>query len=486
MHTLTDLAQAAARSNLHHEDLDWLHLILADWQVVSDLAGADLVMWVRTHDGRFLAIAHARPATASTIHMDDVVDMYIQPSRQTLLEEAMETRQIASPPGARWMGTYSMSEVAIPVVRSGQAIAVITRETNLSSPGFLGGAETWTPHAADILCKMITRGEYPYDATPVSVTHGQPRVMDGALLLDSEGVVQKVTPNAVSCLRRLGIRHNPVGRLLIEDVTDVLKQDQTIEETLAVVVTGKAAWRAEVESSRATVTMRALPLLEGDKRVGAVLLTRDVSEMRRRELELMTKDATIREIHHRVKNNLQTVSALIRLQARRSDSEEVRAALSEAERRVTTIATVHAALSQNVDETVDFDEVAKKVLHLAVVLAKTNQQVSVDVRGHFGKVNADAAQALATVLTELVTNSVEHGYRDYGGLVSIEAERNGRRLEVTVSDDGLGIEPDKAKSGLGTQIVSTVVAGELAGTITWDRRKHGPGTIVRVNANLDN
>ena len=133
--------------------------------------------------------------------------------------------------------------------------------------------------------------------------------------------------------------------------------------------------------------------------MGAVLLTRDVSEMRRRELELMTKDATIREIHHRVKNNLQTVSALIRLQARRSDSEEVRAALSEAERRVTTIATVHAALSQNVDETVDFDEVAKKVLHLAVVLAKTNQQVSVDVRGHFGKVNADAAQALATVLT---------------------------------------------------------------------------------------
>ncbi|HHT41129.1 MAG TPA: sensor histidine kinase, partial [Actinomyces sp.] len=239
------------------------------------------------------------------------------------------------------------------------------------------------------------------------------------------------------------------------------------------------------ESARATVTMRAVPLLEGETRLGAVLLTRDVSEMRRRELELMTKDATIREIHHRVKNNLQTVSALIRLQARRSDNEEVRAALTEAERRVTTIATVHAALSQNVDETVDFDEVGKQVLHLAVVLAKTNQQVQVEVTGHFGKVDADAAQALATVLTELVTNSVEHGYSDYGGVVRVHASRRGHRLEVTVSDDGLGIDEGRAKSGLGTQIVSTVVAGELAGTIEWEKRTASPGTIVRVHANLE-
>ncbi|MDO5035121.1 MAG: sensor histidine kinase [Actinomycetaceae bacterium] len=485
MQTLTDLAHAAARSNLHHEDLDWLHLILADWQVVSDLAAADLVMWVRTYDGRYLSVAHARPATASTVHLDDVVNMYIQPSRQEIFDQAMETRTVIRPRGARWLGTYSMTEVVIPVVRKGRAIGVITRESNLSSPRFLSDEEDWTLTAADHLSDMIARGQYPYDATPVSVTHGQPRVMDGALCVNREGVVVEATPNAVSCLRRLGIRQHPVGRALVEDVTEVLKRDQTIEETLAVVVTGKAAWRAELESPRATVTMRALPLFEGEERIGAVLLTRDVSEMRRRELELMTKDATIREIHHRVKNNLQTVSALIRLQARRSDNEEVRAALSEAERRVTTIATVHAALSQNVDETVDFDEVAKKILHLAVVLAKTNQQVSVDVRGHFGKVHADAAQALATVLTELVTNSVEHGYRDYGGLVIVEAERNGHRLDVTVSDDGLGIDSGKAKSGLGTQIVATVVAGELSGTITWERRRLTPGTIVRVHANLD-
>lgn len=485
MQSLTELARAASGSNLYHEDLDWLHLILADWQVISDLAAADLVLWVKTHDGRFQSVAHARPATASTVHLDDVVGMYIQPTRQEPLQKALDTQEVVRPAAARWAGAYSMTEVVIPVVRKGRAIAVITRESNLSAPRFLSGAENWTLDAADVLAEMIARGEYPYDATPTSVTHGQPRVMDGALLLDRDGVVREATPNAVSCLRRLGIRENPVGRTLIEDVTEVVKQDQKIDETLAVVVAGKASWRAELESTRATVTMRAVPLLQGKERLGAVLLTRDVSEMRRRELELMTKDATIREIHHRVKNNLQTVSALIRLQARRSDNEEVRAALTEAERRVTTIATVHAALSQNVDETVDFDEVGKQVLHLAVVLAKTNQHVKVDIRGRFGHVHADAAQALATVLTELVTNSVEHGYRDYGGVVVVEAKRNGHKLEVTVSDDGLGIEEGRAKSGLGTQIVSTVVVGELAGSIEWQRRTTGPGTIVRLYANLE-
>lgn len=485
MQSLTDIALAAAGSDLTEADLDWLHLVLADWQVMSDLAAADLIMWIPTDDGQFLSVAHARPASAATVHLDDVVGMNIQPTRAALLSEAMRTQQVTRPAAARWVGSYSMTEVAIPVVRDHTAIAVITCESNLSSPSFLSGAENWTSDAADILAQMMSRGEYPYDATPTSIAHGQPRVMDGALLLDPNGVVQEATPNAVSCLRRLGIKHHPVGQSLVEDITAIVKPDQQIDETLAVVVMGKASWRAEIESARATVTIRAVPLTERGQRLGAVLLTRDVSETRRRELELMTKDATIREIHHRVKNNLQTVSALLRLQARRSDSKKVRAALSEAERRVSTIATVHAALSQNVDARVDFDEVAKQILRLAAAVAKTDHPVNVEINGNFGSVGADAAQALATVLNELVTNSVEHGFAKHGGTVVVEAQRDGNDLQVTVTDDGEGIEPGRARTGLGTQIVSTVVVGELRGSINWEARTDVPGTRVHINAELD-
>ena len=80
------------------------------------------------------------------------------------------------------------------------------------------------------------------------------------------------------------------------------------------------ARRTELVSGEAHLMVRVLPLVDGRERVGSVVLCRDVSDLRSKERELVTKDATIREIHHRVKNNLQTVAALLRMQARRIES----------------------------------------------------------------------------------------------------------------------------------------------------------------------
>ncbi len=478
------LAEEASRQPLSEKDIEWLHLLLADWQVLADLAAADLVLWLPTDDDRFIAVAHCRPATSSTVHLDDIIGLYLPAAREVDLRRAIATGQVVRPAQARWAGTYSMRETCVPIFHDGRIIAVMTREANLSSPRLTMGFEGWTVEVADMLCQMMTRGEYPYESTPTVAAHGVPRVLDGVILLDPDGVVLQSTPNATSCLRRLGIRRSVVGRILAEDITEVVADEAMVEETLAVVVMGRAAWRVEIEAHASTVTMRALPLHEGRKRLGAVILTRDVSEMRRREQELMTKDATIREIHHRVKNNLQTVSALLRLQARRSDSEGVKQALAEAERRVQAIATVHAALSQNVDETVEFDEVARSVLRMSGAVASTDHSVEVVTTGHFGTMSADHAQALATVLNELVANSVEHGLAGRDGTVRIDAHREENLLEVTVTDDGIGLEPGTPMTGLGTQIVHQMVRGELHGTIDWEPGDPC-GTVVSLKLHLD-
>src|SRR5690242_20990788 len=106
--------------------------------------------------------------------------------------------------------------------------------------------------------------------------------------------------------------------------------------------------------------LRALPLQAPGGEAGALVLVRDVTEVRRRDRALMTKDATIREIHHRVKNNLQTVAALLRLQARRVDAPEAKLALQESVRRVASIALVHETLSMSSDEAVDFDSIVDR------------------------------------------------------------------------------------------------------------------------------
>src|SRR5690606_38527572 len=136
------------------------------------------------------------------------------------------------------------------------------------------------------------------------------------------------------------------GEALPEVTTDLIGGRAVVDESLPVVLTGRAPWRADVEAGGGVVALRAIPIRHEGERVGAILLVRDVTEVRRQERELLTKDATIREIHHRVKNNLQTVASLLRIQARRTHSDEAREALQQAMRRVSAIAVVHDTLSE--------------------------------------------------------------------------------------------------------------------------------------------
>ena len=199
----------------------------------------------------------------------------------------------------------------------------------------------------------------------------------------------------------------------------MLRENDPVLETLPLVLSGKAAVDSELDANKSAVSMRSLPLMDANGRVGAVVLCRDVTELRRREKELQTKDATISEIHHRVKNNLQAVSALLRLQARKTKSEEVKKELKEAQRRVQTIAMVHEGLNQTADEIVDYDKVISSLLKMAVDLATMrDQHIDIDFIGRFGMMPAQDATPLSLVLTELITNSVEHGFEGRKKVIS--------------------------------------------------------------------
>jgi two-component sensor histidine kinase len=283
-----------------------------------------------------------------------------------------------------------------------------------------------------------------------------------------------------------------IGDSLVELTSGLLEYDTTVDESMPLVLMGRAPWRTDIETSKAAISLRSIPLSNHGERIGAILLCRDVTELRRQELDLMTKDATIREIHHRVKNNLATVAALLRLQSRRLDNPEAKAALEEAMRRVSTISMVHEFLSQTLDQDVDLDEMLNRTLRLTADVASTRTSVRLVQTGSFGPIPAEHATALALVLTELVTNAVEHGFPDNreSGTVWIEVNRTGQDLQVVIADDGVGMEwqpaePGKrrAESGLGNQIVRTLVANELGGVINWKTREGG-GTEVEIKSKL--
>jgi two-component sensor histidine kinase len=209
--------------------------------------------------------------------------------------------------------------------------------------------------------------------------------------------------------------------------------------------------------------------------------------LRHRERELITKDATIREIHHRVKNNLQTVAALLRLQARRLKAAEARAALEEAVRRVGSIAIVHETLSHALDEVVDFDDIAGRVAMMAAEVSAPEARVKPGLHGKFGQLPASVATAMALVLTELLQNALQHGLtRPTGtalrGKLDVTAHRGGGQLTVTVTDNGVGLPEDfdlDSTASLGLQIVRTLVVAELGGRLEVAPQPGG-GTRVLV------
>lgn len=461
-------------------EYEHLSLLVSDWQIIADLSFADLVLWRRSGEG-FVAIAQCRPSTGSTVHLEDVVGRAADAARVEHLHNAVEQGTLVTARVPRWDESGAVREEAVPVVMDGNAIAVVTRETSQAVSRSSSRLELNYRGAADDILMMVTRGEFPVTTSITGPRRGAPRVGDGVLRLDSTGHVLYASPNAMSCFHRLGVHGTLVNRSLPR-VTSELVAGGDFDETLAMVVMGRAPWRTDIEANGTALSVRAIPVRNHGERTGAVLLCRDVSDLRRRERELITKDATIREIHHRVKNNLQTVAALLRMQSRRVDAPEAKEALQEAMRRVSTIAMVHETLSATLDELVNFDDLVTRTLRMAADVASEGVQVKILHEGDFGLIPAQHASPLALVLTELVTNAVEHGLvgRSYGTVV-VTAKRDGEALDITIVDDGSGLSADP--QGLGSQIVRTLVENELTGTITWEARTP-PDTGTEVHLSL--
>ena len=228
----------------------------------------------------------------------------------------------------------------------------------------------------------------------------------------SAGLARSRTPARTRCRLTAGsgLTADLVGKQLGPLTARLCAGRVPRDDSLMVAASGRAHAETEVDANGSVVQLRTIPLIVDGERAGALILLRDVTELRHRERELLTKDATIREIHHRVKNNLQTVAALLRLQARRLHAPEARAALDEAVRRVGSIAMVHETLSHVPDEVVDFDDIAGRVAMMAVEVSAPEARVTPRLLGEFGLLPALVATPLALVLTELLQNALQHGF----------------------------------------------------------------------------
>ncbi len=487
---MSTLADLLARTALSRADGDVLRRLVAEWQLMSDLSFADLVLWVRTREGTWLAAAHQRPTTGPTSHPEDVVGTVLDDGGGDRLDRAWSGRRAVRDAEPEWRGRTPVRTEAVPVLRAGRPVAVLSRETHLGAGRMPSQLELAYLSVAGELLQMVAEGAFPYPGQGPD-PESAPRVGDGLLRLDRTGHVVYASPNALSAFRRLGVGGDLLGAHLGHTIAALPVPGSLDEPRGSAAVAAALRFLeprdSEVEAQGATVLLRVMPLVPGGEPRGALALVRDVTELRSRDRQLMGKDATIREIHHRVKNNLQTVAALLRLQARRLPDPSARAALEESVRRVASIAMVHETLSLALDESVAFDGIADRVLAMCAEVAVPEAQVEVLRRGGFGVLPAEVATPLSMVLTELVQNAVEHGYpAGGGGRIEVRVDRADDALRVVVADDGAGL-PEGFDAGastrLGLQIVRTLVEGELRGALVL-RARPGGGAEAAVSLPL--
>ena len=465
MATIGELARQ--HTSLSKDQVSHLINLTSEWGMLADLCFSDLMLHVPCEDGTWIVISQVRAATGQTLYIDDRVGVTSFVAEVPLIEKAFHTCTIIEDEIFFEGVDDDCRIMAIPVVHQGVVISVLSREWSRRTGRQLGELERNYLDLFNTFASMIVRGEFPFLGR-VADSSVAPRVGDGAIVLDGKARVRYASPNATSALHRVGISTNAVGQTLAELGVNDSSVRQAFERKEPVVEEFE-------QNTEVTLLTRCLPLVvttNGESEVtGALMLVRDVSELRRRDRLILSKDATIREIHHRVKNNLQTISSLLRLQARRLQSAEAKAAVTESVRRIRTIALVHEALSREPGDDVAFVEIVRPLLRLVEEsLQSPDRPMKFEVMGDGGRLPATVVTPLSVVLTELLQNAVDHGYTegDGGGSVVVRLGCTDTELTVAVIDDGRGIAPDFSlddATGLGLSIVRTLVTTELAGSI---------------------
>jgi two-component sensor histidine kinase len=476
MATLAELLRD--RATVPEVVVEHLQRLVGSWGILSDLSFSDLLLFVpaATGPGRFVVVGQVRPTTSQTLHLEDLLGREVSDADRPVLSRAWALGSVVEAEMQVGASSERARVVCIPVRHDGEVVAVMTRESPLVVGRRAGELERVYVGVFDRLARMVAAGAFPF---PVDepLSSEAPRVGDGVMTLDSSERVEFASPNAVNAMHRLGVYRGILGSSLPE---------LGIEHSpVPTAFRDRAPASDELELGDVAVFIRCIPLLDQSKVSGALVLVRDVTDIRRRDRMLLGKDVALREVHHRVKNNLQTISSLLRLQARRLPKSEARHALEEAERRVRSIAVVHEILSRDTAEEVDFNDILPSLVRMAEDLSSTSSPVKVTWSGEAGEMGAHIATPLAVALNELLQNAVEHAFVE-GGEPSAGAEvqlsllRRGDVLAVQVRDNGVGWPPGfsiESTPSLGLSIVRGLVNSQLGGKI---RLYNDNGAVVEL------
>lgn len=219
---------------------------------------------------------------------------------------------------------------------------------------------------------------------------------------------------------------------------------------------------------------------EDVKRV--TLIIKDITEEKKHAEESRLKTIFIKEIHHRVKNNLQTVASLLRLQKRRIEDETVKKILDETINRILSIAITHEVLSTTGIDTISIKPILEILYgnYFKNSIDKT-KKIEFNISGDEFYISSDKATAVALVANEIIQNAVDHAFVGRAdGVINIEIKKSDEFSWIKISDNGVGMDLSKNENNMGFLIVNSLIKDKLKGIINIKSTKD-VGTTIEFN-----
>ena len=436
---------------------------------LADLAHGELKVYVRTKDPEsFLIVAQQRPHTVYLPGKDSAVGCRVRSIEEPLIKETFQTGKPAR--GKREWNYGSMVDMFTFGIHDGdKVIGVLNFEVDLDKLSIEGYS-----HLLDAAVAVLYHARHilnPEQFRPITAS-------DGIIITDAHSRIVFADAAAVRIYRVLCVGSLRGGHLFDRQMTQHVTRE-TVETD--------RPWQKEITAGGLILIRREIVVREGGNLCMRIVIISDVTETRAKDKEIRIKSAVIQEIHHRVKNNLQAIASLLRIQARRAKTAEVKAALKESVNRILSISVVHEYLSQQGSEDIDVQEVMGHIFDLAARnMTDRDFLIRTEFKGPRLILPSKCASSVALVLNELVLNAMEHAFTGRkSGLIGLAVQEDADHWHLDFYDDGVGMPEgfaDMPRKSLGLTIVQTLVEGDLGGTfaIENDERGLGHGTHARL------
>ena len=445
-------------TDLTEEEIATIQGMSAVLQPLANLEDADIFIDCPSGDGDAIVVAEAKPSYVPSSYKKTVVGLLArkenEPAVARTFRLGVATKQMKAV--TQENGRTIQSVEPIKNAAGDRVIGVLIREQRVDEQRQISErlhfSEQSYEQIANALSHMVGNNNWLTEC-----------IDEALIMVDRSGVVAFRNSLARDLYRQLGYIDDPLGQIY-ENVRLVDSVDDTDQPGYSVI---------EITVGRHSLSVKRIQLDSEDMAFAVVI--QDNTWKKEQEKALILKSVAIKEMHHRVKNNLQTIASLLRLQVRRSDNEETRKVLGESMNRILSIATTHELLAQSGVDQVKIGEVILNIKNNTVrYFARPHFDVNITLEGDDFEVDSDIATSVALIINELLQNSLQYAFQDReSGLVRIVVTRGELYSRIEVIDNGSGYDVENVRTDrLGLSIVQTMVKDKLRGNLGVES---GPG-----------